>query len=402
MRSISIRKEKFVFLIVLFFLLSIPLGSNEASAVPAFAKQYEAECTLCHTAFPKLNDFGTKFRINGYRMEGDTGKYIWEQPQTLGFVGSAVYENVDKEMEMDMGMGPVASKSKDSSFDAGSLLIYSAGTLAPRVSYFAHMVAGDDETTLGLYNMSFMDIVADAGLNVKLGVMSVDLPFLSSTRRLTINNYLIQLGAGGGHGGHGGGVYACSACGASFTNSGAEVNGVRDYGEYSIQYAIGAGNDSVHEADDNVGAFYGWAYLNWQGQSLGLMYKHDRTGDNEAERQNADASGISVDLNFAGLNLVGSYNLFTQGQVAGSDLEVTSGAIEAIYPLVENILGVVRYDFNDVQDSDKETTQIVASLIWYLQPNVKVQVEYAQSKYTNASGTDFDSSGVFAAATAGF
>ncbi len=39
-----------------------------ASAMPIFAQRYQFACKQCHTALPELNDFGTKFRNNGYRL----------------------------------------------------------------------------------------------------------------------------------------------------------------------------------------------------------------------------------------------------------------------------------------------------------------------------------------------
>src|ERR1700719_4814858 len=41
---------------------------HPAEAVPAFARKYGVRCTVCHEAWPVLNDFGRAFRDNGYRM----------------------------------------------------------------------------------------------------------------------------------------------------------------------------------------------------------------------------------------------------------------------------------------------------------------------------------------------
>ena len=39
-----------------------------ASAIPAFARQYNLTCTTCHAAFPKLNRFGQDFIKSNYRL----------------------------------------------------------------------------------------------------------------------------------------------------------------------------------------------------------------------------------------------------------------------------------------------------------------------------------------------
>ena len=47
------------------------LAPQEASAVPAFARQAEMPCTACHFQhFPALNSFGREFRAGGYTLTG--------------------------------------------------------------------------------------------------------------------------------------------------------------------------------------------------------------------------------------------------------------------------------------------------------------------------------------------
>src|SRR5581483_12043899 len=67
-------------LAVLMMLLTFP---KNAEAIPAFAQTYRAPCTLCHVGFPKLNEFGEEFEHRGYRMPGQEGKFLWEQPIPL-------------------------------------------------------------------------------------------------------------------------------------------------------------------------------------------------------------------------------------------------------------------------------------------------------------------------------
>ena len=38
---------------------------NESQAMPNFARKYSADCTMCHTAVPKLNRIGYDFRAAG-------------------------------------------------------------------------------------------------------------------------------------------------------------------------------------------------------------------------------------------------------------------------------------------------------------------------------------------------
>jgi hypothetical protein len=43
---------------------------HEASAIPAFTRKFDMDCSYCHTIAPALNDFGDAFRSHGFRMTG--------------------------------------------------------------------------------------------------------------------------------------------------------------------------------------------------------------------------------------------------------------------------------------------------------------------------------------------
>lgn len=51
------------------FFISMTLFQTNANAIPAFAKKHNLKCTTCHTAFPKLNAAGRKYKTNGYRLD---------------------------------------------------------------------------------------------------------------------------------------------------------------------------------------------------------------------------------------------------------------------------------------------------------------------------------------------
>jgi hypothetical protein len=63
---------------------SLLMGAPFAEAIPAFARKYATSCQTCHTVFPKLNAFGTAFRLNGYRMPKETEEMVKEKPVSLG------------------------------------------------------------------------------------------------------------------------------------------------------------------------------------------------------------------------------------------------------------------------------------------------------------------------------
>ena len=61
--------------IILLVLIALPLViPAPGQAIPAFARKYGFNCMMCHTAYPKLNDWGQRYRDNGYQLPGQEGK----------------------------------------------------------------------------------------------------------------------------------------------------------------------------------------------------------------------------------------------------------------------------------------------------------------------------------------
>src|ERR1039458_7779745 len=50
------------------------LSSTQSYGLPAFARKYQMECTMCHEPVPRLNEFGYKFRAAGFRLPSEIGK----------------------------------------------------------------------------------------------------------------------------------------------------------------------------------------------------------------------------------------------------------------------------------------------------------------------------------------
>ena len=57
---------------------TLPL--HKVAAIPAFARKYGLPCSACHEAWPKLNNFGMRFRDNGYQLGNDRDSPIYQNP----------------------------------------------------------------------------------------------------------------------------------------------------------------------------------------------------------------------------------------------------------------------------------------------------------------------------------
>lgn len=59
------------------------LCSEDAGAIPYFARKYDADCSMCHWHQPKLNSFGKKFQSNGYKISKDDNPDSFRSIDTL-------------------------------------------------------------------------------------------------------------------------------------------------------------------------------------------------------------------------------------------------------------------------------------------------------------------------------
>lgn len=65
-----------VMALVLVILAGVLLATvQEAKAIPAWARKYNADCAMCHyPVVPRLNSFGHQFRRAGYRTPDEFNK----------------------------------------------------------------------------------------------------------------------------------------------------------------------------------------------------------------------------------------------------------------------------------------------------------------------------------------
>jgi hypothetical protein len=63
---------------IIFFLITLlfceVISTTDSQAIPSFARKYGFNCSMCHSGFTKLNDFGQRYRDNGYQIPGQSGK----------------------------------------------------------------------------------------------------------------------------------------------------------------------------------------------------------------------------------------------------------------------------------------------------------------------------------------
>ena len=146
---------------------AVLLSASSAEAIPAFARKYATSCQTCHTVFPKLNAFGTAFRLGGYRMPKETEEMVKEKPISLGApaykklwphaiwpgeISSAVPLAINVKMAdvntSELGDDGTTTKVKNDFQFPQEVNLFAGGTLGDHVSYLGEVTFGvaDDKS----------------------------------------------------------------------------------------------------------------------------------------------------------------------------------------------------------------------------------------------------------------
>lgn len=190
---------------VFIFLSLIAFIAIESYAAPMFARQYNVSCTTCHSAFPKLNEFGKEFMANNFRMPNwkDTTLKVGDDQLALpssiplsfrvqGFVQARDGEAVD------VVTGETSSTNVD--FQAPYLIkMLSSAPLSEHISYYFYAIfaekGGNGEVIVEDAWFSYDDLFSTE-ISLLLGQFQVsDLMFPRETR-LTFQDYMVYRMAG--------------------------------------------------------------------------------------------------------------------------------------------------------------------------------------------------------------
>jgi len=188
-------------LAVAFSLLFLILTTSQrANALPAFARKYGLRCSACHETWPILNNFGLKFRDNGYQLMNDRDSPIWQNPSywPVTFRITPIWHRYSSLMSVDTygGTPPAITGSQvarvtSSGFDLSGLDFHTGGTLEKNISFYVLPSANSSsqfhfETVM----TRFDNLLGSSWLNIKMG--RFELNNLLSEKRM------VQLTANGG------------------------------------------------------------------------------------------------------------------------------------------------------------------------------------------------------------
>lgn len=195
--------KKIIVLMGVFVMASLMM-TQDALAIPAFARRYKTSCATCHIAYPKLNAFGRAFMYNGYQFPGGIEKDKDQVKEEEVQMGSEAYKRVwpdaiwPNSISQAIPLGFVIEAETAYLPNAPSgepkilfneipseLEILGGGNFSDNISYFAEVAIAGEEVEIEMAHISFDNILPNNALSLKVGkIVPLVTPF-SNMRRLT-------------------------------------------------------------------------------------------------------------------------------------------------------------------------------------------------------------------------
>lgn len=387
---------------------------DTGSAIPAFARKHGFNCNMCHTSFVKLNDWGQRFRNNGYQVPGQQGleKNVIETAPPISIrtsTGATLYHSKQE----DAAGNTTAGNTNGFGFHGFDLL--AAGVLHKNISFLMIYTPRVDEPTsdykgtdasqpgaLESANIVFSNLIPDA-LNLRIGRFEPAYHVISSKRSYYIMQpyeiYSFQSPSGGFNyddnqfgleltgqtkmGTHyGAGI-------VNGTGSRPDNNKTKDM-YLTLHQVIGRGEGQ--SAGQRVGVF---GYLGWQPTSEGLTTaptgENNGTNNKKLSRLGGDVSLNWRTFNLRGLFLYGVDSKELRSQLkfgVRDDYKYSGGFVELDYAALPNnrLLASALFNWVEPPNNDKENQirAFSALLRYYLGDwtavNVALHAEYTHKQ----------------------
>ncbi len=367
----------------------LALRPDPTGAVPVFARKYGLNCTNCHSGFPRLNDWGQRFRANGYRLPDreNEEKTVLESPPPFALRTSHgyTYERFENGAEGTNASG----------FRVHGLDVLSAGVIAPHVSYLmvyppqlaeSRGVQGQ-EGTIEMASVVFSGL-GSPWLNVRAGRFEPAYAAFSVKRHLSITPYEIY-------------DYAFPG-GSPFseTQEGIEVTG----SSRGFAYAAGLLNGSAtNRSSDGPSDAYARASMvigagegQTAGQRIGVTGYLGRARPLEGltDLQTYSRLGVDASLNLKQVNLAAQW-LYGQDPKAlwgpgFADDACWSGFFAELswQPLVECV-AFARYDLvNGPAANEEDITRLTGGGRYYFADNLALHLEYSRRTLDTPASDD--------------
>jgi hypothetical protein len=404
-------KKIILFLITL--LLCEFFSVKNSLSVPSFARKYGFNCSMCHMGFTKLNDFGQRFRDNGYQIPGQAGKE------------GTVFETAPP-ISMRLPLGHTTYNTKAgtaNSFNLYGFDLLASGVLLKNVSFIMIYTPRIDEPSayfsgrdssnnsasqygsLETVSLVFSNIIPNV-LNLRIGKFEPGYHIFSSKRSYYLfqpneiysmtspkNNYIFddnQLGIEAS--GHFKTGFKYTAGVVSGNGSSPDNNNNKDI-YLSLSQTFGKGDGQSAGQRIGVFGYYGWQPLTLPGTVIGNMGQTNGSNNKSFSRIGFTGSINYKSLNVQLLYLMGSDDKGFNTLRPTENYKYSGGFIELDYVglLNNKLVGSVMYNWIQPPDydSDREFKSYSALCRYYLGDwsavNVSLHAEFTHRIIGNIS-----------------
>src|SRR5574340_595787 len=347
-----------------------------AAAIPVYARKYGTNCTMCHSSYPRLNDYGVRYRQNGYQLPGreEEEQTVLESPAPFAVRAVAGYRQ-DTFRHTPDGLEVKHFQLASADLLSGGLLAPDLGYIfvyPPRLTGSASVVAQPGDVEMA--NAVFSRLGGDNSL--RAGRMEPAYLAFSDKRRLSLSPYEVYDFT------FPGGVALAD------TMDGVEA---AHFGPHATDFYAGwVSGSSANQLNDTPADVYlrastvlGAGEGQTVGQRLGVMGYFGRSRPAEvfpaAGRKSFHRLGADASLNFSQWNVGLQY---LQGHDSGelwgrtSDVTWSGDFVETLYQPATNLVGFARYGWVNTPSSLHEgTRRWTFGGRYYLADNVALHLE---------------------------
>lgn len=351
-----------------------------AHAVPVFARKYGFDCTMCHSAYPRLNDYGQRYRDNGYELPGreEDEQTVLQGPAPFAARTSAGY-NRDRFTD-------TPGSDDVNEFQVNGLDLLSAGLFAKHIGYFLiytpeiHGSRGlaPQPGRLEMANVVFSH-VAGRPLDIRVGRFEgAWLPF-SAARNLTVSPYEVYDLSGPG------GLVLAD------TQTGVELALPACHGyRFAAGWVDGSPTNRSDDGPDDVyvraARIFGAGEGQTAGHRLGAFGYFGKARPTDLmlpdTRASVDRWGLDGALNFRQWSVEAQY-LWGRDDAAlggvGTDFDFSGWFLQTLYLPNTRWVGVARYDTVNTPDGPgADIKRWTVAGRYYFADNIALHVEFSR------------------------
>ena len=178
---------------------------SDATAMPAFARKYDMSCAACHSAFPKLNQFGEHFAGNNMRLPNWKDGTLSGGDERLALpreIPLAVRAQAYMQARAADNINPLDGSSRSATTDFQSpylIKLLSSAPLSDNISYYFYAIfaekGGNGEVVVEDAWFRHADVFG-TGVGLQLGQFQISDLMFPREVRLPFQDYMVYRLAG--------------------------------------------------------------------------------------------------------------------------------------------------------------------------------------------------------------